>query len=590
MFQSDSYRWLPMAATLAAAMAGPACAGEGGASAATRPGTPSPKAYRPIPLTPDGNTSMSLLKWKPVELSFTAENQDSNSFVRIRPDKRDDLLTATFTGTGGEAKGKSMTLIGFWDGGQDWKVRFAPPCAGAWHYESQSSDAGLNGKAGDFAVREWTADELKANPVGRGFVRVCKTGPRAGRYFECADGTPFLWIGDTWWNWGGSKPTLEEFQKVVDDRARKGFTVGQLYVHGWGRSVLDSGGTVLDMGRMRRLDAMISYANAKGITVMLSPWWGGKGVAERIGAERMRRLTRYLMHRYGAYNVIWILASEYNLYNYGGMGLQFWKDYGAMMKKEDPYERAVSVHPTPPGWEGGREAPQWSTADVLHDQPWLDYNQSQAGHGKAVNELVPSIVTGSYAKKPAKPIVVTEAWYEFILDNAPARDVRLAAWSAILSGAAGHTYGGGHVWVAHTPASPASPMPWPLDANFTVNTLDYPGAVSMGHLARFFSGIQWWRLEPHPELVLDYPQKFCAAVPGEEYVLYLRYGSGVTVDLSGTAKTDTFECRWFNPVTGKYQAGSKTQGGTRVRLGAPPVKGVDNLNQQDWVLHIRKLK
>jgi hypothetical protein len=533
---------------------------------------------------------MPLLKWKPVELSFTAQTQVSNPYIRIRPDKQDDLLRVTFTGTGGQAKGRSMTIIGFWNGGQDWKARFAPPLAGTWHYESQSSDVGMNGRTGDFAVREWTDDEMKTNPTGRGFVRVCETGPRAGRYFEYADGTPFLWIGDTWWNWGDGRPTIEEFQKVVDDRAKKGFSVGQLYVHGWGHSVLDSGGTTLDIGRMGRLDAMIAYANAKGITVMLSPWWGGKDLAGKVGADTIRRFSRYLIHRYGAYNVIWILASEYNLYNYGGMGLKFWDDYGGMIKQEDPYERAVSVHPTPPYWEGGREAPQWSTAEVLHDQAWLDYNQSQAGHGKAMNEMVPMIVAESYRKTPPKPIVVTETWYEFILDNAPARDVRLAAWSAMLCGAAGHTYGGGHVWIAHTPASPAKPGPWPLDANFAVNTLDYPGAVSMGHLARFFREIQWWRMEPHPEVVLDYPQKLCAAVPGEEYVIYLRYGADVTVDLCGAAKTDAFECRWFNPVAGEYQEASKAQGGARIHLSAPPVKSVDRLSQQDWVLHIRKLK
>lgn len=551
-------------------------------------GVTSLAAYGVGASTPGENGNMPVLKWKPVEISFTAQKQDDNPYVRIRPDKRDDLLRVVFTGTDGKAKGKSMTIIGFWDGGQDWKVRFAPPMAGAWHYESKSADAGLNGKTGDFVVREWTAEELKANPMGRGFIRVCKTGARAGRYFEYADGTPFLWIGDTWWNWGNGKVTLEEFQKVVDDRARKGFTVGQLYVHGWGQLVLSADGTVLDMGRMKRLDAMIAYANSKGITVMLSPWWGGKGVVEKMGAEKMRRFTRYVMHRYGAYNVMWILASEYNMDNYSGMGLQFWKDYGGMMKREDPYERAVSVHPTPPFWGGGREAPQWSTAEVLHEERWLDYNQSQTGHGKPANEMAPLVVAESYGKKPAKPIVVTETWYEFIVGNAPARDVRLAAWSAMLSGAAGHTYGGGHVWIAHTPSSPAGKMSWPLEADFAVNTLDYPGAISMGHMAKFLGGIQWWRLEPHPELVIDYPQKFCAAAPGEEYVIYLRYGSDVTVDLSGTAKTDTFECRWFDPVTGEYQPSSKVQGGGRVFLGSPPTKPGEFLNEQDWVVHIRK--
>lgn len=38
--------------------------------------------------------------------------------------------------------------------------------------------------------------------VGQGGER-----PRAGRYFEYRDGTPFLWMGDTWWNW--TKPGIQ---------------------------------------------------------------------------------------------------------------------------------------------------------------------------------------------------------------------------------------------------------------------------------------------------------------------------------------------------------------------------------------------
>jgi len=75
--------------------------------------------------------------------------------------------------------------------------------------------------------------------------------------------------------------------------------------------------------------------------------------------------------------------------NYGGFGLPFWKDFGAVVKNEDPYRRMVSAHPTPPGWSGGADAPQWSTGEVLHSEPWLDYNHSQVGHARWRNEMIP---------------------------------------------------------------------------------------------------------------------------------------------------------------------------------------------------------
>ena len=84
----------------------------------------------------------------------------------------------------------------------------------------------------------------------------------------------------------------------------------------------------------------------------------------------------------------------------------------------------------------------------------------------------------------------------------------------MLSGAAGHTYGGGHVWWAHVPEAPASQGNWPLHRDFDTDTLDYPGAVGVGFMARFLRAMEWWKLEPHPELVSDYPARFCSAAPG----------------------------------------------------------------------------
>jgi hypothetical protein len=63
---------------------------------------------------------------------------------------------------------------------------------------------------------------------------------------------------------------------------------------------------------------------------------------------------------------------------------------------------------------------------------------------------------------------------------------------------------------------------WPYEKGFEKTTYDYPGAQSMKYLADFFRNIQWWSMTPHPELIKEYPQPFCLAHPGKEYVVYLR--------------------------------------------------------------------
>ena len=535
-----------------------------------------------------------LREWQVFDVVLTAKKRYANPYIDLSVDNQDNgLVKAEFKGLSGDAEGKVITVFGFWNGGQTWKVRFAAPESGTWEFRTESVDKGLNNVKGKLVVAEWSSEDKNINPTRRGLIQVMKSGAQSGHFFQYADGTPFLWVGDTWWNWTQKRIKFETFKTVVDDRAEKGFTVGQLFVpaNGWGgtsSSLLDETYTILDTAHMRKVENMIAYANSKGITVWVHGWWARKNLNETAGEEKMKRWWRYLVHRLAAYNVIWVIGGEYNMNNYGGLGLQFWKDLGQFIKDEDPYDRIVSAHNTPPGWEGGAEAPQWTTGEVLHDEPWLDYNQSQVGHGRWYNEMIPDVIAEAYAKKPAKPIVVTEPWYEFVNGNPTAMDIRLAAWSAMMSGAAGHTYGGGHVWLAHVPEAPSGGGPWPLEKSFDINTLDYPGAVSMGHMASFIKGIEWWKLAPHSDLLSEYPDKYAIADPGREYVVYLRWGGGVKVDLRPSSNNDTFQYRWYNPGTGQFLPAKKINGGS-IRYFASPGGYPSVPDFKDWVLHIKKV-
>lgn len=48
------------------------------------------------------------------------------------------------------------------------------------------------------------------------------------RHFEHADGTPFLWLGDTWWKGLCKRLTWEGFKELTADRKKKGFNVVQI--------------------------------------------------------------------------------------------------------------------------------------------------------------------------------------------------------------------------------------------------------------------------------------------------------------------------------------------------------------------------
>lgn len=535
--------------------------------------------------------AQDLRTWEIFEINMKSSTAFKNPYTESIKSGEKPFVTALFTGTGGMCTGKEMTVHGFWDGEDNWKIRFTPPVSGTWNFVTISRDRKMNGKKGKLTVADWTDEEKASNPSRHGFIVVNNTENRKGRYFTYYDGTPFLWVADTWWDWTNRNITFDTFKKLADTRAEQGYSIGQLFFagNGWGSesSLLDASFQNPKIEQIRKVEKMIEYANSKGITVWIHPWWSREGIDESIGEDNMKRWWRYVIHRLNAYNVIWVLAGEYNMNNYGGFPLSFWNDLGNLVKSEDPYGRILGAHPTPPMWSGGAEAPQWSTAEAVHNQSWVDYNQSQTGHAKWCNELIPWIIGNSYRKEPAKPVVVTEPWYEFIEGNPTAMDIRFAAWSAVMSGAAGHTYGGGHIWRAHLPERPTGVGSWPMDTSFSTNTMLYPGAVSVGFMGKYLRKLEWWKFEPHPELITENPSRFCLADPGNEYLIYLRYGGSVKLDLRKYPESAVFTFQWTDLVNSTDSRSGSIKGGA-VREIVCPEDYPGTVNFKDWLLHIKK--
>jgi hypothetical protein len=120
--------------------------------------------------------------------------------------------------------GQAWRVPTFWRGGSDWTVRFAPPIAGEYAYHLESTDKDnpdLNGCEGRVIISAYSgANSL----LRRGMLRVSSSK----RYFEQADGTPFYWLGDTWWSGLSDRLSWDGFQMLTADRQAKGFTVVQI--------------------------------------------------------------------------------------------------------------------------------------------------------------------------------------------------------------------------------------------------------------------------------------------------------------------------------------------------------------------------
>ncbi|MCX6226952.1 MAG: DUF5060 domain-containing protein [Bacteroidia bacterium] len=144
-------------------------------------------------------------QWAVFETSFTSDQKYGNPFLDLQVD-------VVFR------NGSQKWLVpAFWAGGDKWTVRFAPPVKGDYTFQVKCSDPAnrvLNGAPQALHVTAYTGD----NPLLKhGFLRVA--GDK--RHFEHADGTPFLWLADTWWKCLGKRMTWEGFQELSADRRIK---------------------------------------------------------------------------------------------------------------------------------------------------------------------------------------------------------------------------------------------------------------------------------------------------------------------------------------------------------------------------------
>ena len=107
----------------------------------------------------------------------------------------------------------------------------------------------------------------------------------------------------------------------------------------------------------------------------------------------------------------------------------------------------------------------------------------------------------------------------------------------------------------------------------------------------FFTSFEWWKTEPHDELVDN--GAYCLAKPGEIYAVYLPMrpacGSGEDFgsqkacgNVSLKLEPGTYDAKWFSAVTGEIVPLPTVQGPVWT-VPKPP-------GWLDWALLLKKVK
>jgi hypothetical protein len=481
--------------------------------------------------------------------------------------------------------GRILKLEAFRDGDRTWKVRFAPPLEGAWTWRTLSADPGLSGRSGSLRAIAPTAQDKQRNRNFHGHLRVSADR----RYFRHDDGFPFLWLGDTVWSLSTRRcGTGGPFFTWLRDRREKGFSVlfTQLFEPrqqnegGLPFTSYDANSGVLGDVRpeyFQALDVRMDALWQAGFVVAAHPTWVGK--QNGYDLESIARAFRYLMARYGAYNVVWSLSGEYQ-YSYTNAARKWstddWEKLGRAVQSWNAYRHPLSVHPSgrqddaaPAAWP--RASVRASSAGEFHQSGWLDHNWLQTGQSPEALRRIPERIAQNITVVPRRPVIHSEGLYENQRqDGASAAAIRWQAWVAMLSGAAGHGYGAAGLWQFFDPADETccgkdrqNSKTW--DNSTWRTALAYEGGAQLIHLRRLLETMEWWRLRPDPGAA---PWLFTAAIDGEQSVTYVPAGNR---DRSVELRPSCARCQALrlNPRDGSVTG-----------LSARPVQAPDNL---DWV-------
>lgn len=514
--------------------------------------------------------------------------------------------------------GRQLTIPLFWDGGQNWKLRVSPDRVGTWTWSVESNDAGLDGQFGELRV---------ADSKRRGGITPMKEN---SHHLQRQNGEPFWFFGDTAWalytDSDEEKHDRLTVKKYIATRAKQGFNVIHsmlLSEAGWGNSggppFNDIKAQQINPGYWQEVDRRLACLNRQGVTGGLALAWGNKGRGEKYpwnafsDLEAKKRYVRYIAARYSAFDVYFIVSGEWHAEirtTPGATEQSVKREFIALgdeLMKHDPHDRMIAIHPMTAA----------GTTRDFNDTKWMsfaDYQQNYRDlHGRVLLSRklvgqVSNLPTGKKAGRkdgrletcPTKKPVVNSEYAYYLRDrdgdgrcdkpNSAGLDmIRHATWDIVMAGGYvvagfGSTYFGGN----------RHPGPFNVD-----DPRNDEWEEQILHVRKLFTDLEWWRLEPHDELIeapvdrspdgrlqrVIAPPKtayWALSDPGRQHILYVR-GCRQPLSLSLGGKGDlSYELRQFNPRTGGFSKPTADRHKTQIEYTPP--------DSHDWVLVVTAAK
>ena len=341
--------------------------------------------------------------------------------------------------------GAETTIGGFYFGGDEWRLRFAPGEAGRWTWTAELAEAGraVRAAGADATLATWSG-EFSAVPSGeRGFLRIGPAEP-ARLVFGDGDAFPALGIGDCVLDSDGSGTPHDnnwgldgDFRPQGHDGPGARSTDLGTYARAYGQdgagfnlfrwsvdncsfklweTIRPAGNRYLEReGRWG--DELVAEMRANGVLIYMAifgfqPPYAEGGTEPQMAA--VRDYVDYVVARYGAQVDVWELMNEAN-------ASDAWiTAVAGYLREADPYD-----HPISTSWE----RPDHPAIELVSPH-WYEREDELASDSRTAEQVRTRL-------RPGKPVIFGEQgnsvqnW-----DERSAIRMRLRSWSAFFNGGA----------------------------------------------------------------------------------------------------------------------------------------------------------
>lgn len=527
------------------------------------------------------------LRGAPREVTFAQSpaSVPAYDFVEVtvniaQPDAPNPFTDATLRGSFGKAGDARQTVVdGFCDSpdGSVFRIRFMPSSAGDYTYS-------ITYRQGSFEKTQ-SGTFHASDGHRRGPIRVDPHYPwhfiwegTGEHYFF--NGTTAYWLVG-WRDDRIIQYSLERLHQLKINRLRV-LLAGAANMF-WGEAVMTGENftmflrpwpaqapesierpgidyTRFNIPYWQKWERMLRYARERDMIISVVLDISTHGAQAAAGSEDERRYFHYAVARLGAFsNITYDLGDDLDSFR----DEKWAHETGTLIETWDPYKHLATSHPVHPehqdrasDWFGFTSIQEWSRRQHAL---MLEQRQIQIKTGRIIPQS-----NEEYGYEDHYPLWAPE----------PPRDsadtLRRVAWDIAMAGAYGTTAEscrrGTNIW-------PDTGGGWINGRGDDTMTM----LKGYGHMVDFFTSFEWWKTEPHDELVNN--GAYCLAQPGEIYAVYLPRGGDVTLQLP----SGNYEASWFNAFTGEKVALPMVTPSAGATWTSPKTP-----DHQDWALLLER--